>query len=66
MFAHFIVGDLPAYLPTPHECSAVSSKNAMTLVPQLPCSPDRTLSDFLLLFPLMKKVLKGKVPVWDR
>ena len=35
------------------------AKNGMTPVPHPPCSPHLTSSDFLL-FPRMKKVLKGK------
>ena len=35
------------------------TKNGMTLLPHLPCSPDLYLSDFFL-FPRMKKVHKGK------
>ena len=37
------------------------TKNGMTPMPHPPYSPDLTPSDFLLLlFPWMKKVLKGK------
>ena len=60
-FAHFMMGDLQAHLPTP--CRVFSSfwpKNARTLVPHPPYSPNLTPIDYFCCgFPEWK-VLTGK------
>ena len=59
MFAHFMVGDLQAHLPTCAQCSAVFDQRWGNPMPHPPCSLNFTPRDFFL-FPWVKKVFKGK------
>ena len=43
---HFIMGGLPAHLPTPCSVKQFLNENSMTPVPHPPYSPDLTLRDF--------------------
>ena len=59
-FAHFTMGDLRAHLPTPRwVLSSFWPKMAWTQCPALPIHPISPWVTFLL-FPQMKRVLKGK------
>ena len=58
VFAHFMVGDLRAHLPTSHwVLISFLTKNSITPMPHPSYSPDLTLRNFFL-FPWMKKVLE--------
>ena len=58
-FAHFMMHDLQAHLPTLHRVFSSFWPNGIIPLPHPPFSPDLTPSDFSV-FPQMKKVLKGK------
>ena len=67
-FAHFMMADLQAHLPTPHWVfSSFWPKTAWPLCPTLPIHQISPGANFFCLFPQMKKSSKGSVlPMWKR
>ena len=66
VFAHFMMGDLQAHLPTQHCVQQFSPKMAGPPCPTLP-TPDLTPRDFFFCFPGGKKSSKGNIlPMWRR
>ena len=54
-FAHFMMGDLCAHLPTPAECSVVFDKNGVSPMPHPPYTPDLTPKRLFFVFPDEKR-----------